>query len=123
MTSWGSKTLMAVPPTLGVRLEIMKAIRTLASQDTVQKFDPDQPRVPVGNFDGGQWTSEGSDAAGNTEVPAIMRQAKQLAASRASMSRCVDLCYPLLERFQPAGSDRNEFDFRKCLNECLGLNR
>ena len=27
------------------------------------KFDPNQPRVPAGNPDGGQWTSEGGDAA------------------------------------------------------------
>lgn len=45
--------LMAVPKTLEARLEIMKAIQALAAQDAVQKFDPDQPRVPAGNPDGG----------------------------------------------------------------------
>jgi hypothetical protein len=39
-------------------------------------FDPSQPRVPAGNFDGGQWTSEGtggSDHADATEFSAIRR--------------------------------------------------
>src|SRR6185295_6629022 len=27
-----------------------------------RKFDPDQPRVPAGNSDGGQWTSEGASS-------------------------------------------------------------
>src|SRR5580658_3705974 len=115
------RILTAVPQTLAVRLEIMKAIRSLALDDSVEKFDPDQPRVSAGNRDGGQWASDSS--ADDVDPAEILARAKQLAASRASMSRCVDLCYPLLERFQPAGSDRNEFDFRKCLNECLGLNR
>jgi len=53
----------------------------------------------------------------------IMQRARQLAASRADMKRCIDLCYRLLERFQPPGSDRNFFDFQKCLNACLGVNR
>jgi len=29
----------------------------------VQKYSPDQPRVPAGNPDGGQWTSEGENGA------------------------------------------------------------
>jgi hypothetical protein len=28
-----------------------------------RKYDPDQPRVPAGNSDGGQWTSDGSSDA------------------------------------------------------------
>ena len=114
---------MVVPQTLGVRLEIAKAIRALFSHGDVQKFDPSQPRVPAGNPDGGQWTNENEEPQNSVDVQSILGRAKQLAVSRASMSRCVDLCYPLLERIQPPGSDRNEFDFRKCLNQCLGLNR
>jgi hypothetical protein len=117
----------AVPKTLEVRLELLKAIGDLMAQarpeSVVRKYDPNQPRVPAGNPDGGQWTSEGGDSENNPEIQRIIAAARQLAASRASMNKCVDLCYPLLERFQPPGSDRNEFDFRKCLNECLGLNR
>jgi hypothetical protein len=39
--------LTAVPKTLDARLEIAKAIRTLTSEGTIEKFDPDQPRVPA----------------------------------------------------------------------------
>jgi hypothetical protein len=99
------------------------------------KYDPNQPRVPAGNPDGGRWTEAGTnggidiaDDAGGDEraadaapsVEKILALAPRLAATRASMNRCVDLCYRLLERFQPPGSDRNEFDFRRCLNACLG---
>jgi hypothetical protein len=94
------RTLSAVPQTLHVRLEIAKAIRTLAGPDedellrqrraeiaairrdfellaadirkafeeagtlakaelraAQRKYSPDQPRVPAGNPDGGEWTS------------------------------------------------------------------
>ncbi len=93
----------AVPKTLETRLEIMKAIRTLAARHEdeqlrqrradivalrrdceqvaqslrelwrewqprarsyVLKYNPDESRVPAGNPDGGQWTSEGGSAAG-----------------------------------------------------------
>jgi len=87
------------------------------------KNDPNQPRVPAGNPDGGKWTSGNNSGEVSSDVREILDKAKQLAATRASMSRCVNLCYPLLERFQRPGSDRNEFDFRKCLNACLGINR
>jgi hypothetical protein len=83
----------AVPKTLEARLEIAKAIRKLASDGAMGKFDPEQPRVPAGNADGGQWTGEGGKPVDSTDVKEILARAKQLAASRASMSRCVDLCY------------------------------
>ena len=101
------RTLSAVPHTLHVRLEIAKAIRTLAGPDedellrqrrveiaairrdlevlsrdlhkafkaaatlakaelgaALEKYSADQPRVPAGNPDGGQWTT-GDDAGGS----------------------------------------------------------
>jgi hypothetical protein len=33
-------------------------------------FDPDQPRVPAGNSDGGQWTGEGGDDTGSLDPDA-----------------------------------------------------
>jgi hypothetical protein len=30
------------------------------------------------------------------------------------------LCYPILGRFQIPGSDRNTWDFQKCMNACMG---
>jgi hypothetical protein len=98
------RTLSAVPQTLHTRLEIAKAIRTLAGPDqdellrqrraeiaairrdldalargvrklgeelpalvmaelraALNKYSPDQPRVPAGDPDGGQWTSDGGN--------------------------------------------------------------
>ena len=99
-----------------------------------RKYDPDQPRVPAEQPGGGQWTSgPGSSTVTDTpsgaenEVPAddlvgaILDVAQQLAAGRATLKECINLCYPILERYQPRRSDLNEFDFRKCLNACLGL--
>ncbi len=102
-------------------------------------FDPNQPRVPAGSSEGGQWTDSGAGTAPlggqstsgdsrdadreKADMQDILARAKHLAASSASMNRCIDLCYPLLERFKRPGSDKNETDFRKCLNACLGLNR
>jgi len=91
----------------------------------LRKFDPNQPRVPAGNSDGGQWTSDGGsaslDALGISAD--FWNQCTALAASGASMDECVNQCLHLLIRPQPPGSDRNEFDFRKCLNRCLGINQ
>jgi hypothetical protein len=112
----------AVPRTQEARLEIVKAILALAEPDYVQKAsadDPQHPGWPAGTPDGrgGKFRPKDGSAAASEEIPG---QTTQLAASRADMDRCVDICYPILERFQPAGSDRNQFDFYKCLNECLG---
>jgi hypothetical protein len=103
-------TLSAVPQTLHARLEIAKAIRTLAGPDedellrqrraeiaairrdlevltrdirkageewlvlakaelraALKKYSPDQPRVPAGNPDGGQWTPEPEGAGGSVD--------------------------------------------------------
>jgi len=90
--------------------------------------------APAGNREGGQWTS--GDAGGDARqqsaagrragvgVQPFLEKAKQLAASgESAYQRCSDLCYPLLERFQLPGSDRNTFDFFKGLNACLGKNQ
>jgi len=76
MIPFKSHSLSAVPKTLGVRLEIMKAIHTLAAQDDVRKFDPNQPRLSAGNPDGGQWTSDGGRPAENAGVNEILERAK-----------------------------------------------
>jgi hypothetical protein len=128
MIPYKSHSLTVMPKTLAVRLEIMKAIRTLALQDDMRKFDPDQPRVSAGNPDGGQWTSGGSDEASAnleaTTVQSIINRAKRLnvAARPDAYQQCLDLCYPLLERPRDHIRDRNQWDFQKCMNECLGRN-
>lgn len=53
MISYKSNRSMAVPKTWEARIEIMKAISALVSQEAAQKFDPGQPRVLAGNPDGG----------------------------------------------------------------------
>jgi hypothetical protein len=40
--------------------------RSVTTRLAKDGFDPDEPRVPAGNPDGGQWTGEG-DADGNIE--------------------------------------------------------
>ena len=92
-----------------------------------RKFDPDQPRVEAGNPDGGQWTS-GDGGSSNTaptvdpvDTDSIVAQAKRIAATDPNRyEECLNLCVPILERFQPPGSDRNQWDFHKCMNRCLG---
>jgi hypothetical protein len=94
-------------------------------------FDPNQPRVPAGSPDGGQWTgggggggsSAGSPTASGSTLEKIVSLARRIAAgSPLDYQRCLDLCYPLLERRQRPGSDRNKWDFHKCMNACIGLN-
>src|SRR5438128_901558 len=47
---------------------LVKSLRTdLLLRDLRHKYSPDQPRVPAGNSDGGQWTS-GASAVGNAAV-------------------------------------------------------
>ena len=50
--------------------EELPALVMAELQSELKKYSPDQPRVPAGNSDGGQWTS-GSKAGGDTPVPRI----------------------------------------------------
>jgi len=88
-------------------------------REQARKYDPNQPRVPAGNPDGGQWTS-----GNESDVQRIVEMANRLnlAARPDAYQRCLDLCYRLLERPQRPGSDRNTWDFHKCMNACLGRN-
>jgi hypothetical protein len=88
-------------------------------EDVERKYSPDQPRVPAGSSEGGQWTR-----GGGVSVKVILDKAKQISSAGGnSYQRCLDLCYPILERFIRPGSDRNTFDFHKCMNACLGKNQ
>jgi hypothetical protein len=65
----------------------------------VQKYSPDQPRVPAGNPDGGQWTNEGGSAGPNDSrvisdaSPDPIEPGQQYAAStrRGGGGRCGSL--------------------------------
>jgi hypothetical protein len=90
-----------------------------------RKYRSDQARVPAGNPDGGQWTSEANPENETSQpkatVQRVLESARRAVAASGGLSyqRCLDLCYPLLERFQRPGSDRNTWDFHKCMNICL----
>jgi hypothetical protein len=105
------RILSAVPRTLHVQLEIAKAIRTLTSQEVpVQPpvetgtageeqhlikqfvrellrdlrkagFNPDEPRVPAGSPDGGQWTSESGNGAVISDATPEWKPGGQYAAN------------------------------------------
>lgn len=60
-----------VPPDLA---ELVEATRTVPN--FLAKYSPDQPRVPAGNPDGGQWTSGGGDGGsdgGNQPSQVVQR--------------------------------------------------
>jgi hypothetical protein len=98
----------------------------------LRKYDPDQPRVSAGNPDGGQWTNAGGSSGSTTaesqgEEPrpqSIINRARRLnlAIQSDGYERCLDLCYPLLERPQRPGSNRNTWDFHRCMDACLKRN-
>src|SRR5581483_6598811 len=46
-------------------------------------FDPNQPRVPAGNPDGGQWTSTGGGEANSGMIDQIVRQEARREDNRA----------------------------------------
>lgn len=53
-----------VPEALQETLRLLAAMR-VAFRDTGFKYNPDEPRVPAGNPDGGQWTTGGGGGPGS----------------------------------------------------------
>jgi hypothetical protein len=72
MIPYRSQRLMAVPKNLETQIEIRKAIHSLFT--VMEKYDPDQPRIPAGNPDGGQWTGEGAQPTGQIGATPIARR-------------------------------------------------
>jgi len=122
----------------------------LVMRRLARKYSPDQPRVPAGSAEGGQWTDAGggsgsTDAGSRRELTRISASSagsggqgggevegqvgpgdsdlaeiqRRFAAGPKTYQRCLDLCYPLLERFQPPGVDYNKWDFHRCMDACL----
>lgn len=59
-----SRTLQAVPTTLHARLEIADAIRKLSPAELRKAgFNPNEPRVPAGDPQGGQWTRDAGNGS------------------------------------------------------------
>jgi hypothetical protein len=79
MIPYRSHSITVVPKTMQARLELAKAIQSLTALTGLEKFDPNQPRVPSGNPDGGQWTG------GNAQ--ASSQQATRIAARRISPAK------------------------------------
>lgn len=100
-------------------IRVMQAARELRRVLLEQRYRPDQPRIPAGNPDGGQWTDDGTSDVQSRISVAI---AQTLSGQPPSYNECLNLCYPLLERPGRVGSDRNYWDFQKCMNACLGRN-
>ena len=92
MIPYKPNRLYAVPQTLEVRLEIAKAIRKLFGHDSIEKFDPDQPRVAAGNPEGGQWTSVGGGGSSNSSIVLAARNKELEADCDVQYDRDIDLC-------------------------------
>jgi hypothetical protein len=113
--------------------------RAMRKHALALKYSPDQPRD-----DHGRWTLDGGSSTGMVQV-ADNQPHSQIGVSQATTNRetarpegqdiearikhlfaagpktyqrCLDLCYPLLERFQLPGVDYNKYDFHKCMDAC-----
>ena len=53
--------------------------RLAAYSDLAKDYSPDQPRVPAGSSDGGQWTSEGGNGIAGTTSPTPATRSQQYA--------------------------------------------
>ena len=97
----------------------LQALRTHRAQ-----VQPEQPRDRDGRWtgEGGAAESQSKPAPNRTvDVQDVLAKARQIvAAGRNGYQKCLDICVPLLERFQPVGSDRNQWDFHKCMGACVG---
>ena len=75
-----------------------------------EKYNPDQPRDWHG-----RWTTDGDGRA----LPGRPADGTQTAGRVDSLSLCIERCWQILERVKPyRSSNKNEFDFRKCVNDC-----
>ncbi len=61
-----------------------------------------------------------SDNTPYSPWPDAKASPKICANDQTQYQRCLERCYPLLERWQSPGSDRNTWDFHKCMNACMG---
>lgn len=63
-------------------LAMMKALADVlgSTSPIAKKYSPDQPRVPAGSPDGGQWTSGGGGGDIGTKIPSANTRHIQLAA-------------------------------------------
>jgi hypothetical protein len=75
-------------------------------------FNPEQPRIPKGEPDGGQWTADGAAADDNVTYVTSEDQDRK--------SLCIERCSYLLEWPLPyRWSNVNTFAFFRCVNDCM----
>ena len=84
--------------------------------DGGKEADGDKKPSAADASDGGKET--GALSSDTAAILAVARRLK-LAGRLTSYAECLNLCYPILERWKAAGSDRNTFDFHKCMNRCM----
>jgi hypothetical protein len=119
--------------------------------ESAAKYAPDQPRVPAGQTGGGRFAS-GDGGGGTTtavdyappaadthvadstqgfsessDIGSLSEGTGQAPAGNIVVadqkSECIEECYTLLERAKiDPGSNLNEFDFHKCVNDCMNRN-
>jgi hypothetical protein len=77
--------------------EELPALVMAELQSELKKYSPDQPRVPAGNADGGQWTSGGKAGSDSPSISALL-------ADEARDSSGARIHYASLEN-SPAGTD------------------
>lgn len=102
MIPFKSHSLIAVPKTLGVRLEIMKAIRKLTEEGLLTKAspeDPEHPGWPAGSPDGRGGKFQPKDSGDNirTTARSRMSEAECNAQFEGDLAVCrrvrLDACY------------------------------
>jgi len=71
--------------------------------------------------DAGSWALDSTDtsAAGALGFATTQNTGSRQIASSPTKDQCIKQCTPLLERPQRPGSDRNRWDFHKCVNACM----
>ena len=70
-------------------------------------------------FDLGGFILPGNFADGGSDIVVIANSENQSKPPKAVQNRCYEACYPILERWQPPGSDINQYDFNNCLKICF----
>jgi hypothetical protein len=83
-------------------------------------WDPEKhPRWPAGQTDGGRFRANDGER-GDQDNDGLANE--EIAADPAKFTECNERCSKLLERYRTYKySNVNEFHYRQCMNECLGV--
>lgn len=112
------------------------AVRIAQADDMLSKYDPDEPRDRRGRW-AGSGTRDAAPAAVGRNIPGIPSvvngpsrsdgsivpisdQGKPLRNYDQCISDCTDLTLGA-SKLPPGSSDDREWEFRRCVNTCLGI--